>query len=115
MRHVSLLALTWAAVLLSGGEALAQKWGRPPVPSRGACFYEDANCQGQYFCYPTGADISVVPAGTNDQNLFHSRLWQCRGHGLQGRRLPRLLPEVHLQHEQPGDGRMERPHLVVQG
>jgi len=67
MRHVSLLVLTSAAILLSGSDALAQRWGRPPVPSRGACFYEDINYQGQYFCYATGADISVVPAGTNDQ------------------------------------------------
>ena len=67
MRHLATGVLIGAALLAGGADLTAQRWGRPPVPSRGACFYEDINFGGQYFCYPAGADIGVVPTGTNDE------------------------------------------------
>lgn len=33
------------------------------------CFYELANFEGQYFCARLGADMALVPAGTNDRIL----------------------------------------------
>ena len=50
-----------------GANVLAQRWGRPSTPSRGACFYEDINYGGRYFCYAIGADARQVPPGTNDE------------------------------------------------
>ena len=43
-------------------------WGRrEPMPSEGACFYEDANFRGQYFCVPRGATFRALPRGFNDR------------------------------------------------
>jgi hypothetical protein len=43
-------------------------WGRSePTPSEGACFYEDANFRGQYFCVPRGATFRALPRGFNDR------------------------------------------------
>jgi hypothetical protein len=48
--------------------------GRPPVwgrggqiPREGACFYEDADFRGQYFCLARGATYSSMPRGFNDR------------------------------------------------
>jgi hypothetical protein len=45
----------------------AQRWGRPTAPRAGACFYRDANFQGDYFCSSAGQDISQVPDDMNDR------------------------------------------------
>jgi hypothetical protein len=43
-------------------------WGRSEaMPSEGACFYEDANFRGQYFCAPRGATFRALPRGFNDR------------------------------------------------
>jgi hypothetical protein len=33
----------------------------------GACFYEDANFRGLYFCAPRGATFRALPRGFNDR------------------------------------------------
>jgi hypothetical protein len=40
-------------------------WGRPQVPTSGACFYQDANFGGDYFCARPGSRAEV-PRGRND-------------------------------------------------
>jgi hypothetical protein len=60
------IAIACAVVLIGAGSARAQ-WGRESHPSRGACFYENANYQGRYFCAAVGRDASTVPIGSNDQ------------------------------------------------
>ena len=50
-----------------GGEARAPRWGRAAVPRDGACFYEDADFRGEYFCVPRGASYAELPAGFNDR------------------------------------------------
>ena len=63
--HVGALA---AALLLAAtGSASAQWWGRPRPPSSGACFYEDINFEGRYFCAREGTSTTKVPSGTNDE------------------------------------------------
>ncbi|MEO6239637.1 MAG: peptidase inhibitor family I36 protein [Vicinamibacterales bacterium] len=43
-------------------------WGRTEqMPREGACFYEDANFRGQYFCAPRGATFTALPRGFNDR------------------------------------------------
>ena len=42
-------------------------WGREAVPREGACFYEDANFRGQYFCVPRGGSYASLPGGFNDR------------------------------------------------
>src|SRR5512140_169134 len=45
----------------------APVWGRDEVPGEGACFYEDANFRGNYFCVPRGVSYASVPQGFNDK------------------------------------------------
>jgi len=42
-------------------------WGREQVPQEGACFYEDKDFRGRYFCAPRGATYKEVPEGFNDR------------------------------------------------
>jgi hypothetical protein len=37
------------------------------MPQEGACFYEDVNFRGQYFCVPRGATYAALPRGFNDK------------------------------------------------
>lgn len=53
--------------LIATASASAQTWGRPNEPSSGACFYEDINFDGQYFCSRTGDATSQVPADADDR------------------------------------------------
>jgi hypothetical protein len=46
----------------------APVWSRDQaVPREGACFYEDTNFRGQYFCAPRGATYRALPRGFNDR------------------------------------------------
>jgi hypothetical protein len=62
-----------SSVDITGGGALARwrdripVWGRGAVPHEGACFYEDSNFRGQYFCAPRGATYTALPRGFNDK------------------------------------------------
>ena len=60
-------ALATALLLAAAGSASAQWWGRPKPPSSGACFYEDINFNGRYFCAREGTSTTKVPSGTNDE------------------------------------------------
>jgi hypothetical protein len=42
-------------------------WGNGQIPREGACFYEDANFRGQYFCVPRGGTYASLPRGFNDR------------------------------------------------
>ena len=64
----------WAATALaalsiaSAAPASAQlRFGRGIQPPAGACFYEDSNFRGDYFCVEAGSDVREVPRGTNDR------------------------------------------------
>jgi peptidase inhibitor family I36 len=56
-----------AALLAASSTASAQRWGHGPTPGAGACFYEDANFRGEYFCVRAGESISSVPRDMNDR------------------------------------------------
>ncbi len=58
----------WLGVfLLSALPVEAQRWGRPRQPRDGACFYQNANYRGDYFCVPAGEDLDQMPSGLNDR------------------------------------------------
>lgn len=54
-------------ILLTAPPAEAQRWGRPRLPRAGACFYQNANYRGDYFCVPVGDDVDAMPDGLNDR------------------------------------------------
>ena len=65
-------------------------WGRSEaMPSEGACFYEDANFRGQYFCVPRGATFRALPRGFNDRissiRVFGSEVRIFRDRDFRGR------------------------------
>jgi hypothetical protein len=47
--------------------ASAQRWGRERFPQSGACFFQDRDFRGDYFCVPAGANVVAVPDEMNDQ------------------------------------------------
>jgi hypothetical protein len=53
--------------LVSASMASGQSWGGRPMPRQGACFYQDINFRGQYFCVAAGEDLDAMPAGSNDR------------------------------------------------
>lgn len=66
----------------------APVWGRnEPTPREGACFYQDADFRGQYFCAPRGGTYTALPSGLNDRissiRVFGSevRIFQDRNFG----------------------------------
>jgi hypothetical protein len=68
VRHLLTLALmSGSFAALGSTEAAAQRWGREQTPRAGACFYRDANFEGDYFCVRSGDAIDELPRGMNDQ------------------------------------------------
>ena len=68
MPHRRTLVLLFVGMIgMAAAAASAQTWGRPQMPSTGACFFEEVNYSGQYFC--TGADASTtrVPHGMENR------------------------------------------------
>jgi Peptidase inhibitor family I36 len=56
------IAMIGALSLFRAADATAQpRWGREQVPQAGACFYENANYEGRYFCIAPGEDLRQVP------------------------------------------------------
>jgi len=66
-RHMTCGFLVGGLLLIAAASVSAQNWGRPRVPPIGACFYEDVNFEGRYFCSRVGATNAEVPPGTNDR------------------------------------------------
>jgi len=63
-------------------------WGSEAVPREGACFYEDRDFHGRYFCVTRGAAYTSLPNGFNDRissvRVFHSdvHIWKDKNfHG----------------------------------
>lgn len=65
-RRIVVAGVVWAAVGMLAAPAWAQRWGRPSTPRDGACFYQDANYAGDYFCVRGGDEYRSVPNGLND-------------------------------------------------
>jgi hypothetical protein len=67
VNHKTRALIAVAAFLAAASPAAAQRWGRERVPQSGACFYEDENYRGDYFCVPAGENVGAVPDGMNDR------------------------------------------------
>ena len=68
--HVRLLSMALVAGLtmcVAASTASAQQWGRGGYPQAGACFYEDINFGGRYFCTQAGEGAERVPSQLNDE------------------------------------------------
>jgi len=65
-------------------------WGHERYPNSGACFYENANFEGRYFCIRDGERVSEMPHNMNDKissiRLFgnaEAAVW--RDHNMSGK------------------------------
>ena len=55
------------SIRVRNGNAVANRFGRGAIPANGACFYENPDFGGQYFCSRQGETVEMVPEGTNDR------------------------------------------------
>ena len=67
MKRLSAFVLTGLSMLVLSPNASAQYWGRGASPESGACFYEDINYGGRYFCTRVGDSNPRVPSNINDE------------------------------------------------
>jgi hypothetical protein len=65
-RRWSSLAVVGLVALATAGVE-AQRWGRPRPPRAGACFYQNANFGGDWFCIQAGDGYDAMPDGLNDR------------------------------------------------
>jgi hypothetical protein len=63
----ALMAVGVGIVLALPAVANAQRWGRERFPQSGACFFNDSNYRGEYFCVAAGANVGAVPDDMNDR------------------------------------------------
>ena len=66
-RHQLWVVGVLGLVVLASTAADAQRWGRPSTPRAGACFYQNANYRGEYFCVAAGDGYDSMPEGLNDR------------------------------------------------
>jgi hypothetical protein len=64
--HTLIAALGLLCLLVAARAGAQPRWGRPTTPRAGACFYRDADFEGDYFCAGAGEDIPDLPRGMND-------------------------------------------------
>jgi hypothetical protein len=68
MSYRSAVSIAALALLSFSGAVLAQpRWGSGEMPRSGACFYDDVNMRGQYFCVRPGEDLASLPGGMSDR------------------------------------------------
>jgi hypothetical protein len=91
MTRTSLVTITGVLSLFLAQSASAQpRWGRERVPNEGACFYEDANFRGKYFCIRQGEQLQSLPSGMSDRIsslrlMGSSEVTVFRDAGMRGR------------------------------
>jgi hypothetical protein len=67
MQCLAASMMTGLSMLVLAPSASAQYWGRGAQPASGACFYEDINYGGRYFCTRVGDNNPRVPSNVNDE------------------------------------------------
>jgi hypothetical protein len=67
-RHsVIVCAIGFICLFVSHSASAQPRWGRERVPNQGACFYEDVNFRGNYFCVRQGDRLTSLPSGMGDK------------------------------------------------
>ncbi len=67
MKKRVVLFLIGVLGLCAGPTVSAQTWGRERLPDAGACFYENINYGGRYFCVRPGEALRSLSSGMNDK------------------------------------------------
>ena len=66
-RKLFLVVTGLSALLLAQSASAQPRWGRERAPNQGACFYEDSNYRGNYFCVRQGDRLDSLPSGMGDK------------------------------------------------
>src|SRR3954468_13841377 len=66
-RHLVPLSLALFSLCGAVSASAQPRWGRERIPQAGACFYEDRNYGGRYFCVQPGEDLPSMPSGMGDR------------------------------------------------
>jgi len=90
IRRAVILLLAVGGVLQAAVASAQPRWGRERFPNSGACFFENANYEGRYFCIRDGERITEMPRGMNDKissiRLFgNAEVSVWRDHDMSGR------------------------------
>ncbi len=67
VRRAIVAGFASGAILAGASLVFAQGWTGGPMPRQGACFYQDINFRGQYFCVEAGENLDAMPSGSNDR------------------------------------------------
>jgi hypothetical protein len=54
-------------LFLAASAPAQPRWGRDRLPDKGACFYEDVDFRGDYFCVRQGDELPSLPSGMGDR------------------------------------------------
>jgi hypothetical protein len=89
-RSALVTAIGCVCLFVSHSASAQPRWGRERVPNEGACFYEDANFRGDYFCVRQGDRLPSLPSGMSDKIssvrvLGSSEVTVFRDSGMRGR------------------------------
>lgn len=66
--------LSIAGLVAVAAPAAAQTWDNGPIPREGACFYQNANYRGPYFCVEAGENFDTLTRGVRD-NISSIRIY----------------------------------------
>jgi Peptidase inhibitor family I36 len=67
IRRGAILAITALGVLCAGTASAQPVWGHERFPNSGACFFENANFGGRYFCVHDGDRVMGLGREMNDR------------------------------------------------
>jgi len=66
-RNALVSALAFSCLFVAQSAAAQPRWGRDRLPNAGACFYEDRDFRGQYFCVQSGQRLGSLPKDMGDK------------------------------------------------
>ena len=67
MGHRTTFAFLASTLVLATPSHSDAQWDGGPTPRQGACFYQDINYRGSYFCLGAGEELDSMPSGANDR------------------------------------------------
>jgi hypothetical protein len=102
IRRAVIVVITVLGVCRAGLASAQPAWGHERYPNSGACFYENANFEGRYFCIHDGDRVSEMPHGMNDKissiRLFgNAEVSVWRDHNMSGRAARFLTSQRNLR------------------
>ena len=66
-RNALISALAFSCLFVAQSATAQPRWGRERLPNAGACFYEDRDFRGQYFCVQPGERLGALPRDMGDK------------------------------------------------